>query len=223
MSSMRNAIPRRSHRERPQPHERTRRGLLEKRKDYVLRAKDHKRKQATLKRLSEKASERNPDEFYFGMTRQRTENGVPVAERPTSKVLSVKEVRPLKMQDRAYLQTMMGIDRRRIEKLRGVVGGVDGLPRGKKILFAENEEEARELREKGQGDMVKVGGMGRSREARELEGRMERVKELRKKEREATVQVQLMGKGSRQKVRRKDEDSDDETIPVYKWKPQRQK
>lgn len=217
---MRNAIPRRSHRERPQPHSRTRRGLLEKHKDYVLRAQDHKRKQATLKRLGEKALEKNPDEFYFGMTRQRTENGVPVADRPTSKALSVKEAKPLKMQDSTYLRTMMGIDRQRIEKLRGVVleGGS-----AKKILFAENKEEADALRSRNLPRDVHFGQSGRSKEARELEGRTERLKELVKKEKEVALQVQLMGKGSRTKVRRKDDDSDDEAIPVYKWKPQRQK
>jgi hypothetical protein len=155
------------------------------------------------------------------MTRQRTENGVPVADRPTSKALSVKEARPLKMQDGTYLRTMMGIDRRRIERLRGVVSAGEG-ERGKKILFAENEEEAKMLRERKVQE-VKFGTTGRSREAREFEGRIDRMNELKKKEREVTLQVQLMGKGSRQKVRRRDEDSDDEAVPVYKWKPQRQK
>ena len=139
MSSMRNAIPRRSHRERPQPYSRTKHGLLEKRKDYVLRSQDYKRKQATLKRLSEKASERNPDEFYYGMVHGRTVNGVPVANRPESKALSVKEVRPLKMQDAAYLRTIRNIERRKIEKLREIVPGAPG--KNGKILFAENEEE----------------------------------------------------------------------------------
>jgi len=222
MSSMRNAIPRRSHRERPQPHSRTRRGLLEKRKDYVLRAQDHKRKQATLKRLGEKALERNADEFYFAMTRQRTENGVPVADRPTSKALSVKEAKPLKMQDGAYLRTMMGIDRQRIEKLRGMVLVDQGMS-GKKILFAESKEEADALRERNLPKDVSLGQSGRSREARELEGRTARLKDLSKKEREVALQVQLMEKGSRIKVQGKDDDSDDESVPVYKWKPQRKK
>ena len=136
---MRNAIPRRSHRERPQPYARTRRGLLEKRKDYVLRAQDYKLKQSTLKRLAEKASEKNPDEFYFGMMRGHTENGVPIASRPESRVLSVKEAKPLKMQDAAYLRTMRSIERKKIERLQGLVGGFP-VDRGK-ILFAEDQEE----------------------------------------------------------------------------------
>lgn len=65
----------------------------------------------------------------------------------------------------------------------------------------------------------------KSREAKELEARIARDEELKKMERQAILQVQLMGKGSARKVRRKDEDSDDDDdkVPVYKWKPQRQK
>ena len=227
---MRNAIPRRSHRERPQPHARTKRGLLEKRKDYVLRSQDYKRKQSTLKRLSEKASERNPDEFYFGMVNERTKDGVAIADRPGSKSLGVKEIKPLKMQDGAYLRTMRSIERRRIEKLREVVSSAP--VKNGKILFAENEEEgtvslglrliiATQLRERKM-DEIAIGG-GKSRDARELHARMERDKELKKMERQVTLQLQLMGKGSVRKIRRNDEDGDDESIPIYKWKPQRQK
>ncbi|CAI4218637.1 unnamed protein product [Parascedosporium putredinis] len=66
-ASMRNAIQRRPHRERAQPHERRHLGILEKHKDYSLRAKDYNKKKAHLKALRLKASERNEDEFYFGM------------------------------------------------------------------------------------------------------------------------------------------------------------
>jgi U3 small nucleolar RNA-associated protein 11 len=136
---MRNAVPRRSHRERAQPHVRARKGILEKRKDYVLRSQDYKRKQTAIKRLSEKAAEKNPDEFYFGMVNQRTRGGVAIGDRPGSKSLGTKEILPLKTQDMAYLRTVRNIERARIEKLKNVVPEV---PVGnRKILFAENEEE----------------------------------------------------------------------------------
>lgn len=64
---MRNAVQRRNHRERAQPQERSKWGLLEKRKDYKLRAADHKIKKRKIKALQQKASERNEDEFYFAM------------------------------------------------------------------------------------------------------------------------------------------------------------
>ena len=70
---------------------------------------------------------------------------------------------------------------------------------------------------------MKFGQGVKSRDSRELDARIARDAELAKLERQATLQVQLMGKGSARKIRRKDQDSDDEQIPTYKWKPQRQK
>jgi U3 small nucleolar RNA-associated protein 11 len=135
-SSMKNAIPRRSHKERAQPHSRTRKGLLEKRKDYQKRSKDYSQKQKALKRLAEKATERNPDEFYFGMVRRETRKGIPIAH--LGKSMDVKTVRPLKMQDLAYLRTVRSVERGKVEKLRKVV---QGQAFGKRILFAEDEGE----------------------------------------------------------------------------------
>ena len=69
---------------------------------------------------------------------------------------------------------------------------------------------------------IEFGSHGKSREARELEARIGRETELKKMERQVTLQLQLMGKGRARKMRKK-EASDDESVPVYKWKPQRQK
>jgi len=73
MSSMRNSLHRRNHKERSQLSHRQRFGILEKHKDYVLRARDYHSKQDRIKRLQQKAADRNKDEFYFGMNRERTE------------------------------------------------------------------------------------------------------------------------------------------------------
>ena len=71
-SSLRNSIHRRSHKERSQLAHRAKLGLLEKHADYVKRARDYHSKQDRLARLRQKAAERNKDEFYFSMTKEKT-------------------------------------------------------------------------------------------------------------------------------------------------------
>jgi Utp11 protein len=71
-----------SHFHPPPPNSAARRklGLLEKKSDYKARAADFQRKRATLASLRRKAEQRNPDEFYFAMEKQRTKGGVHVTE-----------------------------------------------------------------------------------------------------------------------------------------------
>lgn len=70
---LRNYVHRRQHKERSQLSHRKKFGLLEKHKDYVQRAKDHHSKRDRIKKLKEKALDRNQDEFYFGMIKNRVE------------------------------------------------------------------------------------------------------------------------------------------------------
>ncbi|KAF2150776.1 U3 small nucleolar RNA-associated protein 11 [Myriangium duriaei CBS 260.36] len=120
MSSMRNAVQRRNHKERAQPLERQKWGLLEKHKDYSLRAKDHNEKKRRLRTLRQKAAERNPDEFAFGMMSSTTKKGVKVTQRGvengTSGSLSVDIVKLLKTQDAGYLQTVLQQTKRERER-----------------------------------------------------------------------------------------------------------
>lgn len=73
MSSLRNSLHRRNHKERSQLAHRSKLGLLEKHKDYVLRARDYHSKKERITGLRRKAADKNKDEFYFGMVNQRTE------------------------------------------------------------------------------------------------------------------------------------------------------
>ena len=70
--TLRNNLHRRNHKERGQLKHREKLGFLEKHKDYVLRARDYHSKQDRLTRLRQKAAERNKDEFYFSMNREKT-------------------------------------------------------------------------------------------------------------------------------------------------------
>ncbi|KAF5547457.1 u3 small nucleolar RNA-associated 11 [Fusarium mexicanum] len=126
MSSMRNAVARRPHRERAQPLERRRLGLLEKHKDYSLRAKDFNKKKAQLKNLKDKAAERNEDEFYFGMMSRKGPgsriqdgkrwSGTVEGDRG-NKAMDVETVRLLKTQDLGYVRTMRQVVAKEVARL----------------------------------------------------------------------------------------------------------
>ncbi|PHH82539.1 hypothetical protein CDD82_5642 [Ophiocordyceps australis] len=152
MSSMRNAVQRRVHRERAQPHERRRLGLLEKHKDYSLRAKDYNEKKEKLKRLRQKAADRNEDEFYFGMmsrkgpgssaTHGKGWKGTVAGDRG-NKCLSVETVRLLKTQDIGYVRTMRQVVAKEVARLQEQVILTRGLDRlhEEEVDEEEGEEE----------------------------------------------------------------------------------
>jgi len=103
-------VHRRNHKERAQPLARAKLGLLEKKKDYILRAKDYKSKKERLKRLREKAAFRNKDEFYWGMIKGKTQGGVHVQARQSSQTMGVDEVKLLKSQDAGYVRLAIAKD-----------------------------------------------------------------------------------------------------------------
>ncbi|GKT64595.1 U3 snoRNP-associated protein UTP11 [Colletotrichum tofieldiae] len=137
MSSMRNAVQRRSHRERAQPLERQRFGLLEKHKDYSLRAKDYNKKKSQIKSLRQKAAERNEDEFYFGMLSRnsmgsrlkdgRKWSGTVAGDRG-NKAMDMETVRLLKTQDVGYVRTMRNVISKEVKRLEEqivLIGGIE--------------------------------------------------------------------------------------------------
>ena len=122
MASLRNAMKRRTHKERHQPAKRAKRfGLLEKKKDYVVRARDYRRKQGQLRILREKAATRNPDEFYFGMVNKRTRrdgtvDGGTQASLDASQITSA-HMKLMRSQDSSYVRMKAGVERKKIERL----------------------------------------------------------------------------------------------------------
>lgn len=117
MAKLVHNVQKKQHRERGQLTSRKKYGLLEKKKDYQLRARDYHSKQATLKVLKSKAKERNPDEYYHGMVSKKTDDrGFLVSERDTE-VLSTDQVKLLKTQDAAYIKTLRSQELQKIGKL----------------------------------------------------------------------------------------------------------
>jgi len=122
--------------------------LLEKHKDYSLRAQDYNAKKKKLTLLSQKARERNPDEFAFGMLsqgkaglgkHQHKQKGGDVDN--TS--LSHDAVKLLKTQDAGYLRTVAARGRKEIERTRQEVGMdevmLDGSIANKRQIFADRQ------------------------------------------------------------------------------------
>ncbi|WLF76556.1 hypothetical protein PVL30_000258 [Lodderomyces elongisporus] len=131
-------VQKKQHRERGQKDSRARYGLLEKKKDYRLRAADYHKKQAALKALKERAKQHNPDEYYHAMTRRRTDDkGILIADRG-NEVLSVDQVKLLKTQDVNYVRTM------RLNELNKIQRQQDGKlfqGSGKHTVFVDSEKE----------------------------------------------------------------------------------
>ena len=121
MSSFKNAAQaqRRTHRERSQPAHRKTFGLLEKHKDYVVRAKDFNKKKRIVKQLRTIADEKNPDEYYRGMIKSSIVEGKHTTVRDNS--LSAEALKLMKTQDANYLQVKLQAEKQKIAKLQNVL------------------------------------------------------------------------------------------------------
>mmetsp|Transcript_32033 Transcript_32033/g.37350 ORF Transcript_32033/g.37350 Transcript_32033/m.37350 type:complete len:306 (-) Transcript_32033:213-1130(-) len=166
MSSLRNAVKRITHKERSQPTKRQHLGLLEKKKDYKVRAKDYHQKQNVLTSLRRKAAQRNPDEFYFGMKNSTVRNGKHrLNEEAKAKLredeIGADAVKLMKSQDLTYVRMQTMKDAKKIERLQaslhylGSQGGGDHSDdyenerdsnikhQRKHTVFVENQEQAK--------------------------------------------------------------------------------
>jgi U3 small nucleolar RNA-associated protein 11 len=69
LNNLKKYIPKRKFRERSQPEERKKKGFLEKKQDYKVRSIDYQKKRDRIEKLIDKARTKNPDEFYFQMSK----------------------------------------------------------------------------------------------------------------------------------------------------------
>jgi U3 small nucleolar RNA-associated protein 11 len=147
MSTYRKAAPRRTHRERAQPLSRSKFGFLEKKKDYVLRAKDYHKKEEALKILKQKAAFRNKDEFYFGMIQSKTTlKGAHVLARRKDDGHDHETQRLMKTQDANYVQMQQSINKKKIGKLAdGIHISDQGTTAPNHTIFLEEEKQVKEF------------------------------------------------------------------------------
>lgn len=142
MAKLVHNVQKKQHRERSQVASRARFGFLEKHKDYVKRAQDYHRKQATLKILREKAQQRNPDEFYHGMhSRSVDAKGRLMVSRrgddAADEGLTTAQVKLLKTQDANYVRTLRQNEKQKLER---ETGAVTFQAKGSHTVFVEDRE-----------------------------------------------------------------------------------
>ncbi|XP_024030994.1 probable U3 small nucleolar RNA-associated protein 11 [Morus notabilis] len=229
MSSLRNAVSRRAHKERAQPQARKKFGHLEKHKDYVERAKAYHKKEETIQRLKEKAAFRNPDEFYFKMIKSRTFDGVHKVQGEANKYTQ-EELMLMKTQDIGYVLQKAQSEKKRVEKLNATLQSTDNQPSKRHVYFAEDRDEAKELQSRSSNheklpasadipDRIK---RKTAASYRELEARRNRVNELEKIYMDMAMQKELQKKGRKRKLR-EDEIVSPTSKPVYKWRAERKR
>lgn len=136
----------RPHRERSQPASRRKLGLLEKKKDYRLRANDYHKKQNALRALQKKALDKNPDEFYFKMIRAELKDGVHVKKLPKDEV-TPEQVKLMRTQDIKYVEMKRVAEAKKIERLKSELHLLDaeGKNPNKHVFFFDTKKEVQEF------------------------------------------------------------------------------
>jgi Utp11 protein len=132
------------HLERHQTSVRNQLGLLEKKKDYKLRAKDQKKQKSYRANLETKAFYRNTQEFYHKMhsVKLRDSDGKIVNKKSAVECSSLSRDQRglLNQSDRLYVNLQRQIDRIQKEKLQNL--GLPFLETGaRRVLFPEPSDE----------------------------------------------------------------------------------
>ncbi|XP_063055279.1 probable U3 small nucleolar RNA-associated protein 11 [Engraulis encrasicolus] len=148
MSSFRKALKskQRDHKERSQLGFRKHLGLLEKKKDYKLRADDYHKKQNTLNALRKKALDKNPDEFYFKMVNTQLKDGLHV-EKSTEEEMTEEQKKVMRSQDIKYVEMKRVSEAKKIERLKAELHLLDaeGKQKNQHMFFVDTKKEVNQF------------------------------------------------------------------------------
>ena len=131
---------RRTNYERSQPAHRKKLGLLQKHKDYVKRARDYNTKKESLREMKEKASLRNPDEFYFHMEKAHMKDGE-LVNVDDNQPVAMEKLKILKTQDQAYLVAERQKEAKKIERMKAELQFVGTERPSSHIVFVDSDED----------------------------------------------------------------------------------
>lgn len=221
-----------THKERHQPESRAHLGLLEKKKDYIVRAKDFNEKKETLKLLRKRALNKNPDEFYHHMINSKTEDGVHFEQEKDE--YTPEQLMLMKTQDLKYITTKKTQELKKIEKLQSQLH-LPSIDIGKKnnhIYFDKKKKREasdrilnylmeNELPNVSERDL-KSSANKRQAVYKELAKRIDRERELDVLEQKFKIKRAVESKKSVLPPRRLKKGSKD-SAPVYVWKYERKK
>ena len=201
-------------RERQQPKDREQLGFLEKKKDYLLRARSYQKKEKELRDLKREAELRNPNEFYFGMIGDAKKKPKETQSKPMYEF--TKEQR-LIMNTRgiAYVQMKMQRQMNKIDNLKKLLpventrtikiySSIEEALEAQSKAQTEEKEQENEVRE----DILKI--------KEEIEFRENTLKQLQEVYNEMKLQNDLKS-GEFKKL--EDEDGNVE----YVWKKERKR
>ncbi|KAJ3129007.1 UTP11-like, U3 small nucleolar ribonucleoprotein [Nowakowskiella sp. JEL0407] len=130
----------RTYRERSQLKSREKLGQLEKKKDYVLRARNYHFKEKRINALREKARFKNPDEFYHAMINAKSSGGVHLMDRDAK--MDPEILKLLQTQDANYIKYQQSLNSKKLERLENNLHIRDDVKERKHTIFVDDEEEA---------------------------------------------------------------------------------
>ncbi|VDN17351.1 unnamed protein product [Gongylonema pulchrum] len=215
MSSLKRSskVGQRIHQERAQPESRAHLGLLEKKKDYVKRAKDYNYKKRKLRKLRQKALSRNPDEFHFHMIRSHIgEDGIHRENTPEPDEDTVLQKKLKDLENLRY----------KIEKLKESLHFTSvATEKNTHTIFVDNEDEdASDLRELL---YFKEAAHEQRKMYSELLKRMQRAKELKIVMEKLEVRRNIAASKGKELKPKKVEKGEPMKAGVYKWVYERKK
>uniref|UniRef100_H2ZQA0 U3 small nucleolar RNA-associated protein 11 n=1 Tax=Ciona savignyi TaxID=51511 RepID=H2ZQA0_CIOSA len=205
------------HRERGQISGREGLGILEKKKDYKVRARNYKSKEKQLKTLRKIAQAKNPDEFYFGMIKTKLTNGEHIKDfkRPEQTMTAAQKAL-IESQDLNYVKWKLQIEKKKIEKLEKRIHFVKG-PTNTHVRFIDSKEDIPK-------DLSKTSTDGSVSEKllKEIDQRKKRAKELQVVADKLTMQKMLSSdKAAQDRELVKTEELN--SAAIYKWKSLRKR
>ena len=144
--NMKNVIPKRKYRERSQPSWRKNKGFLEKHQDYKKRARKYNSKKEQINKLREKASLKNPDEFYHAMINSRVEDGQHVRyEKEDPNFNKDEYLKILKTQNQGLVKAERYRLMKKIEKKKDDLQQISAHLPNKQVIIADSLKEGEKL------------------------------------------------------------------------------